>query len=52
MVRGKLWAWVARTGPAVEIILKDKTPGTNGYIVSTSQPRNLLDAVLGSAQAK
>jgi len=41
---GGLWAWVARTGPAVEVLLiPGKAPG---YIISTSRPRDLKAALL------
>lgn len=38
-VGGGLWAWVARTGPAIEILVSgERVPG---YIISTSRPRDL-----------
>lgn len=39
------WAWVARTGPAVQIILKSGKP--LGFIISTSRPRD-LSAILNN----
>lgn len=41
-VRG-YWAWVARTGKAVQITLAPG--GTLGYILSTSRPRDLIAAI-------
>lgn len=43
-IAGGLWAWVARTGPAVEILLSGgRVPG---YIISTSHPRDLKAVLL------
>ena len=43
-IPGGLWAWVARSGPAAEVLLSGaKSPG---YIISTGRPRD-LKAILG-----
>jgi hypothetical protein len=43
-IPGGLWAWIARSGPAAEILVSGaKTPG---YIVSTRRPRDLKAVLL------
>ena len=49
-VGGGLWAWVARTGPAIEILVAGgRVPG---YIISTSRPRDLKAVLLDREQAR
>lgn len=47
-VEGGLWAWVARTGPAIEILVSgSRVPG---YIISTGRPRDLKTVLVDGDQ--
>lgn len=48
-IAGGLWAWVARSGPAAEVLIAGaKVPG---YIISTGRPRDLKAILLDGDQS-